>query len=199
MQSYYQASRNTQIDQPELIGDHVADVCVIGGGYTGLSTALYLANEGVNVLLIESNQIASGASGANGGQVSGGMRRDQFYLEKTLGVDYAKVLWGIGEKSKYHAKELIDKYQIQCDYKKGIAHPNHKQKYCEESKQYVDHMIQNYDYKDMVYLSDDEMREVTGSDTYYGGSYDEAEAHCHPLNYALGIAKASAICRCKNL
>ena len=191
MQSYYQASRNTQIDQPELIGDHDADVCVIGGGYTGLSTALYLANEGVSVFLIESNQIASGASGANGGQVSGGMRRDQFYLEKALGVDYAKVLWGIGEKSKYHAKELIDKYQIQCDYKKGIAHPNHKQKYCEESKQYVDHMIQNYDYKDMVYLSDDEMREVTGSDTYYGGSYDEAEAHCHPLNYALGIAKAA--------
>jgi len=191
VQSYYQASRNTQIDQPELIGDHVADVCVIGGGYTGLSTALYLANEGVNVLLIESNQIASGASGANGGQVSGGMRRDQFYLEKALGVDYAKVLWGIGEKSKYHAKELIDKYQIQCDYKKGIAHPNHKQKYCEESKQYVDHMIKNYDYKDMVYLSDDEMREVTGSDTYYGGSYDKAEAHCHPLNYALGIAKAA--------
>ena len=191
MQSYYQASRNTQIDQPELIGDHDADGCVIGGGYTGLSTALYLANEGVNVFLIESNQIASGASGANGGQVSGGMRRDQFYLEKALGVDYAKVLWGIGEKSKYHAKELIDKYQIQCDYKKGIAHPNHKQKYCEESKQYVDHMIKNYDYKDMVYLSDDEMREVTGSDTYYGGSYDEAEAHCHPLNYALGIAKAA--------
>ena len=191
MQSYYQASRNTQIDQPELIGDYVADVCVIGGGYTGLSTALYLANEGVNVLLIESNQIASGASGANGGQVSGGMRRDQFYLEKALGVDYAKVLWGIGEKSKYHAKELIDKYQIQCDYKKGIAHPNHKQKYCEESKQYVDHMIKNYDYKGMIYLNDNEMREVTGSDTYYGGSYDEAEAHCHPLNYALGIAKAA--------
>ena len=191
MQSYYQASRNTQIDQPELIGDHDADVCVIGGGYTGLSTALYLANEGVNVFLIESNQIASGASGANGGQVSGGMRRDQFYLEKALGVDYAKVLWGIGEKSKYHAKELIDKYQIQCDYKKGIAHPNHKQKYCEESKQYVDHMIKNYDYKGMIYLNDNEMREVTGSDTYYGGSYDEAEAHCHPLNYALGIAKAA--------
>ena len=191
MQSYYQASRNKQIDQPTLTGENVADVCIIGGGYTGLSSALYLASEGVNVLLIESNKIASGASGANGGQVSGGMRRDQFYLEKALGFDYAKVLWGIGEKSKYHAKELIDKYQIQCDYKKGIAHPNHKEKYCEESRQYVDHMIKNYDYKDMVYLNDNEMREVTGSDTYYGGSYDEGEAHCHPLNYALGIAKAA--------
>ena len=191
MQSYYQASRNKKIDQPTLTGENVADVCIIGGGYTGLSSALYLASEGVNVLLIESNKIASGASGANGGQVSGGMRRDQFYLEKALGFDYAKVLWGIGEKSKYHAKELIDKYQIQCDYKKGIAHPNHKEKYCEESKQYVGHMKKNYDYHDIVYLSDNEMREVTGSSTYYGGSYDEGEAHCHPLNYALGIAEAA--------
>jgi len=191
VQSYYQATRNLEIDQPSLTGENEADVSIIGGGYTGLSSALYLANEGVNVVLIESNTIASGASGVNGGQVSGGMRRDQFYLEKALGFDYAKVLWSIGEQAKYHAKDLIDKYQIQCDYKKGIAHPNHKQKYCEESKQYVDHMIQKYDYKDMVYLSDSEMREVTGSDTYYGGTYDEGEAHCHPLNYALGIANAA--------
>ena len=191
MQSYYQASRNFEIDQPALNGDHEADVCIIGGGYTGLSSALYLANEGVKVLLIESNKIASGASGANGGQVSGGMRRDQFSLEKALGFKKGKYLWSIGEGAKYHAKDLIDKYQIQCDYKKGIAHPNHKQKYCEESKRYVDHMINKYDYKDMVYLSDNEMREVTGSDTYFGGSYDEGEAHCHPLNYALGIAKAA--------
>jgi len=191
VQSYYQATRNIEIDQPKLVGDAEADVCIIGGGYTGLSTALYLVKEGVNVLLLESNKLASGASGANGGQVSGGMRRDQFYLEKTLGVDYAKALWEIGENSKYHAKDLIDEYQIKCDYKKGIAHPNHKQKYCEESHRYVDHMNKNYDYHDIVYLSDNEMRDVTGSNTYYGGSYDEGEAHCHPLNYALGIAKAA--------
>ena len=191
MQSYYQATRNFEINQPALEGEYEADICIIGGGYTGLSSALYLANEGVKVILVESNKIASGASGANGGQVSGGMRRDQFYLEKALGFDKAKVLWSIREEAKYHAKGLIDKYQIKCDYKKGIAHPNHKQKYCEESKQYVDHMINKYDYKDMVYLDDNEMREVTGSDTYFGGSYDEGEAHCHPLNYALGIAKAA--------
>ena len=191
MQSYYQASRNIEINQPQLTGDVEADVCIIGGGYTGLSTALYLAIEGVNVILLESNKLASGASGANGGQVSGGMRRDQFYLEKTLGIEYAKVLWGIGENSKYHAKQLIDKYKIQCDYKKGIAHPNHKQKYCKESKQYVDHMNENYDYHDIEYLDDTEMQKVTGSNSYYGGSYDEGEAHCHPLNYALGIAKAA--------
>ena len=106
MQSYYQASRNIEISQPQLSGDIEADICIIGGGYTGLSSALYLAKEGLNVVLLEANKLASGASGANGGQVSGGMRRDQFYIEKALGKEYARVLWDIGEKAKYHAKEL---------------------------------------------------------------------------------------------
>ena len=191
MQSYYQASRNIEISQPQLSGDIEADVCIVGGGYAGLSSALYLAKEGLNVVLLEANKLASGASGANGGQVSGGMRRDQFYIEKALGKEYARVLWDIGEKAKYHAKGLMDEYQIQCDYKKGIAHPNHKQKFCEDSRRYVEHLNQNYDYQDIEYLNDDEMKEVTGSETYFGGSYDKGEAHCHPLNYALGIAKAA--------
>ncbi len=71
--------------------------------------------------------------------------------------------------------------------KKVIAHPNHKQKFCEDSRRYVEHLNQNYDYHDIEYLNDDEMKEVTGSETYFGGSYDKGEAHCHPLNYALGI------------
>ncbi len=191
MQSYYQASRNIEISQPLLSGDIEADVCIVGGGYTGLSSALYLAKGGLNVVLLEANKLASGASGVNGGQVSGGMRRDQFYIEKALGKDYARALWDIGEKAKYHARDLMDEYQIQCDYKKGIAHPNHKQKFCEDSRRYVEHLNQNYDYHDIEYLSDDEMKEITGSETYFGGSYDKGEAHCHPLNYALGIAKAA--------
>ncbi len=191
MQSYYQASRNIEISQPQLSGDIEADVCIVGGGYTGLSSALYLAKGGLNVVLLEANKLASGASGVNGGQVSGGMRRDQFYIEKALGKDYARALWDIGEKAKYHARDLMDEYQIQCDYKKGIAHPNHKQKFCEDSRRYVEHLNQNYDYHDIEYLSDDEMKEITGSETYFGGSYDKGEAHCHPLNYALGIAKAA--------
>ena len=56
---------------------------------------------------------------------------------------------------------------------------------------YVEHLNQNYDYNDIEYLNDDEMKEVTGSETYFGGSYDKGEAHCHPLNYALGIAQAA--------
>ena len=191
MQSYYQASANITIEKDPLSEDVHADICVIGGGYTGLSTALYLAKNGIKVVVLEANKLASGASGANGGQVSGGMRRDQFYLEKTLGFTKAKTLWTIGENAKMHVNSLIDEYQIECDYKSGFAHPNHKQKFCDESKAYVDYMNQTYEYKDISYIDDSQMREMTGSDTYYGGSYDKSEAQLHPLNYALGIAKAA--------
>ncbi len=197
MQSYYQASRNVEINRPQLTGDIEVDVCIVGGGYTGLSSALYLAKGGLNVVLLEANTLASGASGVNGGQVSGGMRRDQFYIERSLGKEYARSLWDIGEKAKYHARDLMDEYQIQCDYKKGIAHPNHKQKFCEDSRRYVEHLNQDYDYHDIEYLNDDEMKEITGSEAYFGGSYDKGEAHCHPLNYALGIAKAALLANAK--
>ena len=185
------------VNTKKMEDSNSCDVAIIGGGYTGLSSALYLAKEGLSVVLLEANKLASGASGANGGQVSGGMRRDQLYIEKALGKEYARVLWDIGEKAKYHAKGLMDEYQIQCDYKKGIAHPNHKQKFCEDSRAYVEHLNQNYDYHDIEYLNDDEMKEVTGSETYFGGSYDKGEAHCHPLNYALGIAQAALLAHAK--
>ena len=56
MQSYYQASRNIEISQPQLSGDIEADICIVGGGYTGLSSALYLAKEGLSVVLLEANK-----------------------------------------------------------------------------------------------------------------------------------------------
>ncbi|SVB50806.1 uncharacterized protein METZ01_LOCUS203660, partial [marine metagenome] len=57
VQSYYQASRNVEINQPELAGGIEADVCIVGGGYTGLSSALYLAKGGLNVVLLEANKL----------------------------------------------------------------------------------------------------------------------------------------------
>ena len=93
MLSYYQASKNLVIDFTSIKGEIKADVCVIGGGYTGLSSALYLAKKGLNVVLLVAGEIASGATGTNGGQVSSGMLRDQIYLEMKIGNEGAKSLW----------------------------------------------------------------------------------------------------------
>ena len=69
------------------------DVCVVGGGLTGISSALNLAKKGYSVVLCESRLIGWGASGRNGGQLGVGMRKDQPYIEKKLGFDYANSLW----------------------------------------------------------------------------------------------------------
>lgn len=191
MQSYYLDSQNQVINFASLRGELRTDVCVIGGGYTGLSTALYLAKKGISVAILEANTVASGASGANGGQSSGGMRKDQIYLEDKLGKDHALALWKIGQNAKYHAKALIDEYNIDCDYKFGIAHPNHKKKYCSESKRYVEHLNKHYNYSEIEYLDKDKMFDLCGSETYFGGAYNKGDAHLHPLNYALGIASAA--------
>ena len=70
--SYYAATANTITDFPVLRGAHSADVCVVGGGFTGVSTALSLAERGYSVALVEGNRISWGASGRNGGQIISG-------------------------------------------------------------------------------------------------------------------------------
>ena len=77
-----------------------ADVCVIGAGYTGLSAALHLAEQGVSVIVLEAERAAWGASGRNGGQLHSGQRRDPYWLEETVGKAQARTLWDLGEASK---------------------------------------------------------------------------------------------------
>ena len=83
--SYYHASRNRGPDTNPLDGSSRADVCVIGGGYTGLSTALHLSKNGYIVILLEARKVGWGASGRNGGQLGSGQRKKQIELEKLLG------------------------------------------------------------------------------------------------------------------
>ena len=85
------------------------DVCVIGGGLTGISSALNLASKGYSVMLLEARKIGWGASGRNGGQLVIGMRKNQFFLEKKLGINHAKQLWKLGLEAVEEAKNYIKK------------------------------------------------------------------------------------------
>jgi len=189
--SYYHASCNRSVELTPLDGSRRADVCIIGGGYTGLSSALHLAERGYDVVLLEARKPGWGASGRNGGQLCSGQRKDQVELTKMVGADAARELWILAEAAKDLAKELIDKHQIDCDLKPGIAHADHKPGYAGDSRDYVDFLRQKYAYEQIEYLERDAMAEVVGSDTYYGGSLDMGAAHLHPLNYALGLADAA--------
>ena len=189
--SYYHASCNRSVELTPLDGSRRADVCIIGGGYTGLSSALHLAERGYDVVLLEARKPGWGASGRNGGQLCSGQRKDQDELSTLVGPDAARELWELSEAAKDLAKNLIAKHQIDCDLKPGIAHANHKPGYASGSREYVDFLRRTYDYDQIEYLERDEMAELVGSDSYHGGSLDMGAAHLHPLNYALGLADAA--------
>ena len=190
--SYYHATCNRELDFPALDGSERADVCIVGGGYTGLSAALHLAERGYDVVLLEARKPGWGASGRNGGQLCSGQRKDPITLTSMVGAEAARRFWELGEAAKQCARDLIAKHGIECDLKPGIAHPNHKAAYDRESRDYVDFLQREYDYRQIEYLERDEMAQLVGSDSYFGGTLDMGAGHLHPLNYALGIAAAAA-------
>ena len=170
--SYYHASRNRGPDTNPLDGSSRADVCVIGGGYTGLSTALHLSKNGYKVILLEARKVGWGASGRNGGQLGSGQRKKQIELEKLLGKTTARALWDLAQDAKAIARSLIADYEIDCDLKPGVAHPDHKPGYAGHTRANVDHLREHYQYDSIEYLERAEMAALVGSDNYYGGSLD---------------------------
>lgn len=189
--SYYAATANECPDFPALAEDLTVDVCVIGGGYTGLSTALHLAQKGYQVALLDAHRVGWGASGRNGGQLGTGQRLDQDELESMVGLDQAKQLWQLSMDAVSLCKQLIDQYQIDCDLTPGILHADHKPSYVAETRDYVEKLQRDYQHSQIRFVEQQEIRQMLGSEAYYGGSLDMSAAHLHPLNFALGLAKAA--------
>jgi gamma-glutamylputrescine oxidase len=189
--SYYAATANAIASFAKLEGDQTCDIVIIGGGFTGLSSALHLAERGYDVILLEAHRVGWGASGRNGGQVGSGQRREQDELEQMVGRDDAHKLWDIAEESKDVVKALIAKHNIQCDWKPGILHADHRARFVEHSRAYAEKLQTEYGYEDIRFVDRDEMRAMLGTEFYHGGSLDTGAGHLHPLNFALGLADAA--------
>ena len=113
--SYYAASRNDLTTYPALDGDHQTDICIIGGGFTGIACALTLAERGREVTVLEQNRISWGASGRNGGQLIHGLGGTR-YLSNSLSQD---TLWKLHYRGNDIIRERVEKYAIDCDLKSG--------------------------------------------------------------------------------
>ena len=188
--SYYTATAQTLDRFPKLQGNETCDICVVGAGYTGLSTALHLTERGYDVILLEAQRLGFGASGRNGGQVGSGQRVEQDDLEKMVGKDHARELWDMGEESKSTVRDLIAKHSIDCGYKPGVLHAELKRKHLHHTQAYVEKLQREYGYEQIEYLEEASLRSAVGSDAYCGGSMDWGAGHLHPLNFALGLARA---------
>jgi gamma-glutamylputrescine oxidase len=192
LSTYYQATATEPFPSaPPLTEPITVDVCVVGGGYTGLSAALHAARAGASVALLEAHRIADGASGRNGGQVHGGFRHDPEWFESRLGVDFARDIWTLGIEAREHLDWLIRTYTIDAQYCPGLLHLCHKRRYVEETRAYVEDVMSRHPDAGLRSVGLDEARSLVASNNYYGGYLDSRSGHLHALNLALGIARAA--------
>jgi gamma-glutamylputrescine oxidase len=191
MSSWYADTATPFPPQPPLAGDARADVCVVGAGYTGLGAALALAQRGTSVVVLEAATVGSAASGLNGGQVHTGQRRDQAWLERTVGPDDAMALWRLAEDARAHLRATIADHAIVCDLKPGMIHARHRPDGEAEDAAHIEHMARRYGYDQLSLIGTEALTHELGTDAYHGGLVDRGGGHLHPLNLALGLARAA--------
>ncbi|HUY83410.1 MAG TPA: FAD-binding oxidoreductase [Steroidobacteraceae bacterium] len=190
--SYYAATANESVAAAPLEVDRTAQVCIIGGGFTGIGAALHLAKRGIEVVLLEQSLLAWGATGRNGGQAHVGLRRDQLWLEKRIGAADAHRLWDLALDARAHLDALIADYAIRCDYRPGVLYADHKRSYTAATRRYVEHLRDRYGYGHIRFVGRDEVRATVATDGYHSGAFDARSGHLHPMNLALGMARAAA-------
>lgn len=187
--SYYAASANRKTDFARLKGDMRADVCVIGAGFTGISTALALAEKNYNVVVLEANRIGWGASGRNGGQMIGGISGETRIVEKYPHL--ADLVWDMRWRGHDIIRERVDKYQIDCDLKAGYADVAIKPRHVADLAEYQEALTRHNVPFEHRLLSSEETCETLGTDAYIGALQVMGNGHLHPLNLCLGEAQAA--------
>ncbi|MCL1476788.1 MULTISPECIES: FAD-binding oxidoreductase [unclassified Marinobacter] len=187
--SYYAASANVAPERPELTGDHQIDVCIVGAGYTGLSTGLYLAEKGYKVAIIEGARVGWGASGRNGGQIVNGLNASLQTIKKRYGQDTATFVAGLVQEGGEIIRERISTYNIKCDLKEKNIFTGLTSAHMGELEQRMK-LWASYGLKNQEMLDKNQLREHVNSDLYVGGLIDYSGGHMHPLNLALGEAAA---------
>ena len=189
--SYYAATAIELQEHSALGGDTKADVCVIGGGFTGLSAALNLAERGMKVVLLEAERIGFGASGRCGGLIGSGQRQEVLDAEKMFGHARSKLLWDFAELAKQEIRDRVEKHDIECDLQKGQLVGIHKERYLGWAAELADALAERYDYPDTHALDREATRAMVATDDFLEGFFDPNAATIHPLNYTLGLAKAA--------
>ncbi|MGB0156650.1 MAG: NAD(P)/FAD-dependent oxidoreductase [Luminiphilus sp.] len=190
--SWYAATAPLMPAFAPLQGEETADVCVIGGGYTGLSTALHLREKGYDVVLLEAERVGWGASGRNGGHVGTGQRADQSSIEKWVGAEAAQGLWQLGLDAVDTVCQLIDAHRIDCELGSGNLHLAAKPGHAHELQDELEHLESTYGYQQLSYLTPEAVAELTSAQGFHGALLDAGCRHLHPLKYVLGLARAAA-------
>jgi len=189
--SYYAASVNEVTDYPELEGAKSVDICVVGAGFTGVATALTLAERGFSVALVEANRIGWGASGRNGGQVINGIS-GLAKIRKKYGDSIDGMLWDLKWRGNDIIYERVEKYGIECDLKGGFLEVAPKPKQVAYLDEYAEER-EKHNFPHRYEIWDREKTcAMLGTDAFHGGFICYRDGHLHPLNLCIGEARAAS-------
>jgi glycine/D-amino acid oxidase-like deaminating enzyme len=189
--SYYTATANDLTRYPALEGTVKADVCVIGGGFSGVATALTMAERGRSVVLVEANRIGWGASGRNGGQMIAGISGEAT-IERQLGAAGAKLIRDVRYLGNDIIEKRVAKYGIACDLKHGWMEVATRPRHMAAIRKHVEERIAEGDGAHLEIVEPEAMPSVLGTSAYHGGFIDRRSGHLHGLNLCLGEARAAA-------
>lgn len=176
---------------PALAGAHRADVCVVGGGITGCSAALHLAQRGYRVKLLEARRVGWGASGRAGGHIQPGLGTDMEVVAAGLGRDDARRVWNITLEGMDLLETLVEEHRIPCDLQRGYVHAAIRSRHLRHFRDLQRRLAEDYGYDGMHWLDRDALREHVRTEHYLGGLYEPRGGSIHPLNYTLGLARAA--------
>lgn len=189
--SYYAATVNAATDFAPLQGAKSADVCVIGAGFTGISTALHLAERGYDVHVVEANKVGWGASGRNGGQLIGGISGER-QIAKHLGRDVEDVFGELRWAGHSIVRERVRRYDIDCDLKFGYLDVAIKKRHLHDIEYDFARLEKAGFPHEVRILSREETAETIGTNAYIGALLNMGNGHLHPLNLCVGEANAAA-------
>ena len=188
--NYYVRTKSFNLNTNKLSESLQCDVCIIGAGLSGISSALYLSkiNPSLNIVILEKNKVGWGASGRNGGQLLHSFSGENYSGQKHT-QEEIKTLWQFTLEAVREVKKNIKDLNIQCDLIEGYIQAAVNKSHDEELKKYVDQLQTEYNYESARYLSKSQMEQYFESPYYKSAMYDSECGQIHPLNYCLGLAK----------
>ncbi|MDI9348317.1 MAG: FAD-binding oxidoreductase [Methylacidiphilales bacterium] len=183
--NYYFQHQKAEFSQ--LTTKEVATVGIIGGGLSGINTAIELRGRGINVAVLESRHIGWGASGRNGGQLIRGYSFNPDKFKNSLGAQAVKRFKELGIASVGLVKDRIKQYNIDCDFEAGYCSLATNQKQWDWCRaEYENNLSEQKDFT--LYEKDRLFNEVIASDMYCGGLVDSQGGHLHPFKLTTGEA-----------